>query len=711
MSYTKHLSLFILLAWSLSTAVFGQTGYFEDKLTTVSNVSVTINNLGMFGNAFRGSYSLKSFPSAQFPRRSSIEHVFQGGFWIGGFSAQGREIRVTTGAFESANGYSPGSSNFEFFSVKDSDLLREISSLRQSGTKYNSKAVSHQDFISEFQDFTPTPFVPGTRIPLPSGHNPLFLKVRCESYNWSSDFSNYYVILNYTVRNAGTDTISNIYTGLWGDGVVRNVARTAPGGTPFFDKGGNGYIDSLHLGYEFDANGDTATTRSFVAFKYLGATDKAGFRYPAPKSPLAINQNYKVNYNTWRFGSTAGEYQPPRNDQDRFGRLSTGLNTDPVRFAGILDEIRLPGNRSTLVSNGPFTMLLPGDSMVVTYALVFARMNEDGRPIGANTLEQKRNLIENARKCQLAYNGNDLNYDGIPDDGKPLKRYLVPEAPDAPTMKVVPRDNAIDIYWARNAELSVDPLTQRTDFEGYRLYMSRFGFDIETRVDLEANINLIKEWDRKGNNYFLNTGFDDVRLATPLKFEGDTTTYYYKYTIGNVANGWQYVLSLTAFDTGEPTENIASSESSRLVNQVRVFPGKGANADMKSNAPFVYPNPYYGEAAWEGKVSNRPEDKRLVFANLPAHCTVRIFSSAGDFIDEFIHKSDTYAGQDSRWYNTFAPVSDPNNPGVERALAGGEHSWDLLSRNSQIIARGLYLFAVEDHASGRTYKGNFTIIK
>ena len=43
--------------------------------------------------------------------------------------------------------------------------------------------------------------------------------------------------------------------------------------------------------------------------------------------------------------------------------------------------------------------------------------------------------------------------------------------------------------------------------------------------------------------------------------------------------------------------------------------------------------------------------------------------------------------------------------------ADGEHSWDLLSEDAQIIARGTYLFSVEDIASGKTWKEKFVVIK
>jgi hypothetical protein len=44
-------------------------------------------------------------------------------------------------------------------------------------------------------------------------------------------------------------------------------------------------------------------------------------------------------------------------------------------------------------------------------------------------------------------------------------------------------------------------------------------------------------------------------------------------------------------------------------------------------------------------------------------------------------------------------------------FSGGEHAWDLLSRESQIIARGMYLFTVEDLDTGKSFTGTFLIVK
>jgi hypothetical protein len=59
-----------------------------------------------------------------------------------------------------------------------------------------------------------------------------------------------------------------------------------------------------------------------------------------------------------------------------------------------------------------------------------------------------------------------------------------------------------------------------------------------------------------------------------------------------------------------------------------------------------------------------------------------------------------------RWFRTFA---DPNEQTV--LLPGGEYAWDILSKDRQIVAHGLYRYTVLNLDSGETFSGHFTLIK
>jgi hypothetical protein len=681
----------------LSLTLRGQASY-EEKVTTVSNIGMTVSNLGIIGNSFSGTFSVEGFPSCEFPVGSGVEHIFDGAIWVGA-SINGVQTAVTTGAVDASSGYSTGRAGFEF-SAPIGSTLEERSSLFDS-PYYVQDAISHQDFVADFSDTAA--IVPGTNVPISGHDNPLDIKVHYETYNWNYSFANFFVITNFRITNIGTNTLDDVYIGHWVDGVVRNVNITQPGGTSFYNKGGNGYIDSLNMGYEFDATGDVGFTESYVACKFLGAEDMLGFHHPS------LDTTFKCNFNTWQFNNAADPlYFFPGNDLAKFGKLSTGLNHRSDFESTIVPNVKTPNNRSFLVSSGPYQSLAPGQSLDIAFAIVCAKKYDDGNLTSADTDAQKDNLIKNANWAQTAYNGEDVNFNGILDAGEDrdnnnrITRFILPSPPANPKVKIVSGDNRIDLYWTKNAEASVDPISKKKDFEGYRIYKSQLAFDVQDVQDITASLKLVGEFDKKGNTLFYNTGFTEIALASPVTFDNDTTKYWYKYSFEGIQNGWQHAIAVTSFDEGDVVNNLESLESSKLAGLKRVFAGKPGNNAFVNGDPFVYPNPYYAGASWEGS-STFEEDRKIIFANLPTRCEVRIYTVAGDLVDQFSH-DENYTGSDIRWFNTYS------NP-EETQFSGGEHAWDLLSADSQIIARGIYLFAVRDLDNNKTFKGKFVVIK
>lgn len=724
------LTYFILSFFTLPH-LMSQTS-FDQQQTTVSNVRLSLSNVGTFGNAMRGTYDLLGYGSGEFPANSGIEHLFEAGIWVGG-KVDGSLIAVSTAAYDQSSGYSAGRAGYEFNAPVGSAFTKRSTLL--DNPNYSLDAVSHEDFVADFSDeFI---LVPGTSTPIQDHNNPLNMDVHLEVYNWNFAFSDFMVICNYIVTNNGDKTLNDAYISMWSNTVVRNtnITPAGQGGSAFYDKGGNGFIDSLSLAYCFDAAGDLGFTESYVGHKFLGAEDRNGFRHPS------IDTSFKVNYQTWQFNSSAPDFFFPNSELLRYNKQNTGFNQWPCwtelgspdprcmsfQQQTIQEVINAPGNRSDLVSIGPFESIEPGESVTFAWAWVFAKKNEDGNPNAENNPTQRANLIDNARWAQTAYNGEDANFNGQLDTGEDLDndgkitRFILPTPPEIPNTKLIARDGGIDIYWSNNAELSLDPITQEKDFEGYNIYMTKLGDDAIKSLDLSSDLKPIKSADIIGNQLFNETGLAELRLESPVTFEGDSNQYFYRYSIDNLINGWQYVLAVTAFDRGDVENNLSSLESSLLSNAYHVFPGTGANVQFEEYAssrfelsigdnqdsldkykPFVYPNPYYGGASWEG-ASTFEEDKRLNFANLPERCVIRVFTVSGDLVKTIEHDG-FYDGADQRWYSTY---SNPDRT----VFSGGEHSWDLLSDNAQIIARGTYIFSVEDLETGKFWKEKFVVIK
>jgi hypothetical protein len=700
----------ILTILFISTELVGQT--FDEKTTTSSNVRLNVTNSGTYGNAFRGYKNGSGNPSGEYPAGSGVEHLFESGIWFGGL-INGSTVGVSTAAVDAPQGYSTGAAGFELY-PEQGDVLKELSSLRNS-PYYSPEAISHQDFIGVYSDVNVQ--VPGTQIQVGGHIDPLFIKVKSRSFNWNYGFSDFFVILDFDIENVGGYTIDSAYFGLWANTVVRNINVTpaGSGGAAFYNKGGNGYLDSLQMAYCYDHSGDVGFTDSYVGQKFLGAEDKNGFQHPIS------NPRFNAHFNAWQFNSTSDPvYFQPTNDNTRYQKLTKGLNDQPCwnqnnssnsscGSKSYQEQLNDLGNRSDLVSVGPFLNFEPGDHIKVSYAYIFARKKEDGNPNSDNNEVQRSTFLSNANWAQTAYNGEDVNFNGVLDDGEDnngdgvLTRFVLPSPPDIPNTKMITSDSKVEIFWQDNSEVSIDPISQEMDFEGYRIYMTKLGFDVTDVPNLQRDLVKIAEYDLPNNSYGYETGFSSIKLDEPITIDGKE--YHYKYTIDKVLNGWQYAVSVTAFDRGNEDNNLESLESSPVSNNFRAFAGKPVNESITKNQPFVYPNPYYAGASWEGRSSFQEQSRKLYFANLPRHCEINVFTLAGDFLDQIIHHDD-YNGDDIRWNQTFGAENPKQN-----VFSGGEHGWNLLTENTQIIARGLYLFTVKDLETGDLYKGKFAIIK
>lgn len=720
---------------------------FERVATDIGNTGLSVTNAGTLGRpGVRNDPS--GLPSFEYPLDSGIEHLFEAGLWVGARRADG-VVSVRTGAVTSSGGYSPGAPGFEF---AQQEIFQRRSTLSTSPF-FSPLATSQQDFITSYSDTLST--LPGTNTPLPDVQNQLGLDVRQTSYAWSFPFTEYFVIIEYDITNVSDSPLTDLWVGIWDDLIVRNVVTTTEGGGAFFNKGARGILgypdyeggtgalinadpDSQYVNYAFNAGGAEESLNTYGSIAFLGAEwdDPGGAGRPAARRFFHPNvaAEYEAlglpvprfNPRYWLFGGNDPDpaLARPADDLERYERMQrpypdpTAFNDD-VSYQNALEAFlgdgqgtgRLQtdgtiasGNWISLTSVGPFAELAPGQSVTVTFALVAAIKPDDFQsvPVGreADTPEARAPLRNNVFWAQETFAGEDADYDGTLDPGEDingngvLDRYLIPEPPSSPALRVELEQGKAILYWNDFAEQSVDPVTGRTDFEGYRIYRSDPGDDRTGNILGEAG--LIAQYDRPGNEIGFNNGLDAIRLDSPVTFPGDMETYTYRFEADGLLDGWQYAFAVTAFDEGDIASGLVPLESSKTTNAVRVFPGPEAGA---SGAPGVFPNPYRVQSAWDGPLSTQ---RKLYFYNLPARAQIRVYSLAGEIVAEMDHDAETYTG-DIRWFEDFSAEG--------REVAGGIHAWDILSDNSLRISSGLYLFSVRDLDSGETETGKFVILR
>jgi len=679
-----------------------------DKYTSVGNLGLTVTNFGILGNGWNRMEDGSIHPSCQYKQqteiaREQVEHFSYAGLWVGGIVNGERRVStsIVDGVFES------GSEGFEFFAEAPILIQSSISSTTQDSMAkyYSPDAISHQDMSADFKDYGETTF---DDLGIPN-HNPLGLDIHLESYSWNYSYADAFVILNYSFKNSSVDTIRDIYAGIWTDPSVANFNYTdyyTPGGGFTWYDNLNGFDETIDeagfnrdIAYQYDTDGDDGWAQSYIGISVLGGS-----------IPMRL---LNTHYSQWVWTNSNNSdypaYSMPLNDNERYEKMSSsapkGTGPEYTQEGYPLAE----NSWMFLLSAGPIGSLpntdttswtlAPGDSCSIAFT-VACGLWSDGH--GEDSPGRRGNLLINYDWAQKAYDGEDKNRNNILDEGEDnndnqiIDRYILPAPPPAPNMHVQVETGLVTLYWQNNSEPFLDPISQQKDFEGYRIYGAR-----KTDNESLGEFSLLLEVD-KVNNIGYNTGFSSVKITNdygePDSIEIGGTFYHYKFVNSKIKDGWLNYYAITAYDQGDSDANLESLESSIYSNRVFVFPGTSAKLESEwTSEPSVYPNPYKGQALWDGYGSR---SKMIWFRNLPALAEIRIFSLAGDLVD-IIQHDDSYVGQD------IANIDERKSP----LMSGGEHAWDMVTMHDQATASGLYLFTVEDKNSGKIKEGKFLIIK
>ncbi|MEW5795589.1 MAG: hypothetical protein AB1772_04430 [Candidatus Zixiibacteriota bacterium] len=194
---------------------------------------------------------------------------------------------------------------------------------------------------------------------------------------------------------------------------------------------------------------------------------------------------------------------------------------------------------------------------------------------------------------------------------------------------------------------------------------------------------------------------DSIRAMFPngadslyLTSDGFIKFYEYEYVIDHLLPTIPYWINVTAFDYGSPKSGLASLETSTTLLSLDCYALPSASEiEAKSLKVFVYPNPYRVDEDYRGRGFEDHDRsgfddervRRIHFANLPARCTIRIFTLDGDLVRQLFHDVDP---------------ADPMST---------HDTWDLITRNFQQAHSGLYYWTVEEE-SGNTQIGKLVLI-
>ncbi len=674
--------------------------------TNVGQLGLTITNFGVIGEGYNNpnqpSCMYKQYPDNL---KEQVEHMAYGGLWVGG-KING-EKRVSTGVIDGVFDY--GDAGFEF--TYNGDSIFERSSIPTSKV-YSPYAISHQDYKATFND-------EGEIV----SHKPLHIQVDLTTYAWNFSFTDAFVIINYHITNIGSSPIEDVFVGIWADAAVGNMNYTSiyePGGGWSWYDNQNGFDESVFdpipdddfegldrdIAYQFDQDGDNGYAQSYVGFTFLGTETV----------PRAYWDTY---YNQWKWNTSSDlkypEYYLPLTDEERYDKLSHSvpkhLNDENYTDEGYPLE---SASWMILIGAGPFGSIpavsdsssweIPaGQAIDVAFAVVCGQWSNTSM---IDNPARRSLLRVNADWAQKAFNGEDINGNGrldhdINEDQNGngiLDRFVLPAPPPSPKLHIVSDKSKVTLYWNNIPEFAEDPISREKDFEGYKIYARRKTSQLAAEWSLLATFDLVDE-------FGYNTGFDYIRIKDEFDdpsyeiFGQDT--FYYKFENRNLLNGWpdKNIFAVTSYDKGDPRTGLLSLESSQLENRITVVTGQ-RSIDDKLTEVGVYPNPYRVNAVWDGA---GVRDRMVWFTGLPDEATIRVFTISGELVKTIEHHSSTYSGVSTRRLE--------EGLGTKTVYSGGEHAWDLITEHDQALATGMYIFAVENNATGYIKTGHFLVIK
>jgi hypothetical protein len=620
---------------------------FTVRVTDNNLMGVTVTNYGFVGNNF-----VSRTPSMEYPLGTGYEHMVRGGLWVGARAVDdsGAFVGVVTGAVDG----SQGSSAQQATEFTPAGLEIKVRSTLPNSRFFNGAAVSEQDYIGEFSDRPAKRSANNAE-----NHRPMGILVRQENYAWSFSDYQHLVIFHFVIKNLGPP-LADAWVGFYAE--IASGPKNAYSGWPPSSSGSTigGWYSKKWLQYD--------DSLRFIREHYCAAQQVPGGcildRVPVWVGIKLLGTGPEP-ISTKQVTLAAWDYTPDSElrdeDTERYAILS----------AGTIQDLSAPelqpqsGDPVELIAVGPFAQIDPGDSISVDFALV-----------GGSGLTDPSQAQEHARFAQRAFD----------------RGYVVPVPPPSPRLKVVARDRALDLYWDDAPEFFADSTgPQPLDFEGYRLYVG------EDRNQLVRVAQLDKSTSPNDTTGF-NTGFAAVQHDTTM----DGIDYRYRYTIPALRNGFKYFTAITAYDLGN-TE-IESLESGIAQNKTLAIPSP-AVGEKAPGKVYVYPNPYRVEARWDR--GRQVRDHYLWFTNLPERCTLRIYTLSGDLVYETPFVGSQYRGEGAR--GVFDPRSELDV--APPTLSGTTFAWNMITREGQAAATGLYLYSVEDDATHEKTVGKFLIVK
>jgi len=455
------------------------------------------------------------------------------------------------------------------------------------------------------------------------------------SRSWSYPGYSDFIIFEYTCSNTTSETLSDVYFGFpylirpsyqdilihgfWGDNL--NIDDEIVG----YDE-----ARSLLFAYDYYPTEDFWLDwgNYYQAREELRTPGYAGFAplyYDAvtdgSEQPAAVFYAQTIN-NSQHFTTTS------QSNEDLYALLSGQDMSLQAPEGEVLSPIMFE-------SFGPYNMVSGASVKIVMVEAVnglpldrVIEINMDNLPAAQARLPAGLDSLKGAIDRAQRLFDNDYGFSILPPPAPEVTHYILPS-----TQEIV-------LTWPRDFDDWVDPLSGE-QHERYRVYRS----------------------DRSFNGPFKK--LKDIRpsRSTDRSRYLDSELGVWKYKDNNIQVGFGYYYAVVSVDT-DGNESGMTNRNTQALRTTREPAEDALNVR-------VFPNPFR-------LVSGLPtsgEESSIVFTNLPALCTIRIYTVNGELVRTMEHDN----------------------------ANSGEEVWNQLSDSRQKTSAGIYLYTVESdvgHAKG-----------
>ena len=463
------------------------------------------------------------------------------------------------------------------------------------------------------------------------------ISVQRISRQWSFPGLNNFIIMSYTITNNSSTSVSDVYVGFpylirpsYQDFVVHN------GWGDDFNRTDDlvDYDSALAMLYSWDNTPNYSLPNDvgnfYEATNELRTPGYAGFAIlhadPASDNrtqPSTVFWTQILNNEKYLsiVSSTADKMYSILSGQDKSLQANPGEKLSPFM----------------LMADGPYNIPAGGSVKIVVaegvngLPLKTALEGLAAQNLLPAGLDSLKSTIDLAKKI---YNSN-------------YHLSTVPPPSPALTIIPVPSNKTIGLTWKPVDENYTDPISGKNDFKAYNIYRSDKSFigpyTLIKTIRPSFSPDVSRYFDSKNNEWVLED--KDISL------------------------GAGYFYTITSVDS--------AGNESWWTNRNEVAVKASRQAAENTLNVKVFPNPFKVVSGFPTSGS----ENDIVWTNLPAKCTIRIYTSSGEIVRTMNH--------------------DNSN--------SGEETWDQLSDARQRTAPGIYFWTVESTVG--TARGTLLIIK